>query len=69
MSPTRAEIQEKINLIKSGDPNLSRQGMIDEISAWLDGFELNNELFTQEVAKSRILDDLVSYQGVEEENG
>lgn len=64
---TRADIQTKIDSIRSDDPNIEIADLTDQISIYLDGFDLSNEAFDQEVAKQRIMDDLNSYAGIEED--
>lgn len=65
MALTRADIQNKINDLLTGDPTLTPDQIKAAISSWLDNFVLSNAAFTQAESKTRLLDDLISYLGGE----
>lgn len=67
MSVTRAEIQEQINTFKAAYPSESKAQIKVRMANWLDGKDLANAAYTQEEQKARLVDDLVTYEGLEAE--
>ena len=77
----RSEIQNQINLILKENPKITEEGLKTSISEWLDNLnqekiadsklkdaksevEVTQDIEHKEL-KKRILDDLISYEGVE----
>lgn len=65
MSLTRGQVQAQIDSLIAQYPNESKAQIKVRVANWLDSKDLANEAFTQAEQKARILDDIVTYEGLE----
>lgn len=61
---TRAEIQDQINTIRQ-DNNINLVDLKPQISSWLDEGDLSTGNLSHAFIRDHILEDLVSYEGVD----
>lgn len=59
---SRADIQQQIFDLKTANPDDDNAIIRELVADWLDDFDLSNPVFTQQMAKQRLVDDLDSYQ-------
>lgn len=67
MSLTRQNIQEKVTALIAEFPAETKTQIKVRVASWLDGLSLSNAAYTQAEQKERLLVDLVTYEGTEEE--